>query len=80
MKNLKDLLKLKGEKVKFIVMQDNGTVAPLSTGAKGTVSNLDDSIVKELFNEFPLSEANLSAFKQLKSVKLSQEVKAKKTK
>ncbi|MBS1506008.1 MAG: hypothetical protein JSS79_05120 [Bacteroidetes bacterium] len=80
MKNLKELLKLKGEKVKHIVIGDDGKIAPLTTGAKGTVSDLDDSILKEVFGEFPLSDGNVNNFKLLKSVKLSQEKKAKKEK
>lgn len=80
MKNLKALLALKAKNVKFVVLLIDGSFVPLADGVKGVVHNVDDSILKELFNETTLSEENAEAFKQIKKVKLPQTSKPKKEK
>jgi hypothetical protein len=68
MKNLANLLSIKKNGAKHVITTDQGIV-PLSTGVKGIVSEIDAAILKELFNEEPLSNGNLELFQTLKKVK-----------
>lgn len=69
MKHLSNLLNIKKNGAKHVVINENG-VMPLSTGVKGTVAEIDSAILKELFSEEPISATNLELFQTLKKVKI----------
>ena len=80
MKNLSVLLALKKGKNDFVVLGENGTYTPMTTGSKGVVKVIDHAISQELFGEYPLSDENHAYFVQLTRMKLPRVKKVKEPK
>jgi len=51
MNNLQSLLKMKSQRINFVIEDENGNLSPLKEGQTGTIQSVDTKIVKAVLGE-----------------------------